>query len=132
MKIGPSSLLFLSILAIGSCDYKPRNQGRALYEKECQSCHMEQGQGLGKLFPPVAKSDYVLQHKDQLACLIRNGIAGDMLVNGQLYSGEMAGNSQLTEIEINNLVHYILVDLNDQKEAYQISDIKAQLQACKQ
>lgn len=131
MKIGPSSLLFLSILAIGSCDYKPRNQGRALYEKECQSCHMEQGQGLGKLFPPVAKSDYVLQHKDQLACLIRNGIAVDMLVNGQLYSGEMAGNSQLTEIEINNLVHYILVDLNDQKEAYQISDIKAQLQACK-
>ena len=92
---------------------------------------MENGQGLGKLIPPVANSDYVVNHREDLACLIRNGIEGEIIVNGQNYSGEMDGNSQLTEIEINNLVHYILVDLNQQKDPYQISEVRAQLERCK-
>lgn len=129
------SILSVSILSaallMNGCDYKPRNQGKALFEKECQSCHMEKGQGLGKLFPPVANADYVVNNKTQLACLIRNGIQGQLTVNGQEYTGEMEGNLQLTEIEISNLVHYILVDLNNQKDAYQISEIKAQLELCK-
>jgi mono/diheme cytochrome c family protein len=132
MRLNLRHAVVASVLLLLGCDYKPRNQGRVLYEKECQSCHMENGQGLGKLIPPVAKSDYVVKHRDDLACLIRNGIAGEMTVNGQVYTGEMAGNSQLTEIEINNLVHYILVDLNDQKEPFQISEVRAQLERCKQ
>jgi len=131
MRFNTRAAFVFTLMVLIGCDYKPRNQGRVLYEKECQSCHMENGQGLGKLIPPVANSGYVVNHREDLACLIRNGIEGEIIVNGQNYSGAMDGNSQLTEIEINNLVHYILVDLNQQKDPYQISEVRAQLERCK-
>jgi len=116
---------------MSACDYKPRNQGRVLYERECASCHMENGQGLGELIPPVAYADYVVQNKERLACIIRNGIAGPMTVNGVDYEGEMEGNTQLSDIEINNLIHYILVDMNQQEDHFVISDIRSQLENCR-
>lgn len=91
---------------------------------------MENGQGLGELIPPVANADYVVKHKEDLACIIRHGIAGPMTVNGIEYDGEMEGNTKLSDIEINNLIHYLLVDLNQQKEHFVISDIRAQLEDC--
>ncbi len=123
-------LALTGITVFDACDYKPRNQGQKLYEKECASCHMENGQGLGELIPPVANADYVVKHKEDLACIIRHGIAGPMTVNGIEYDGEMEGNTKLSDIEINNLIHYLLVDLNQQKEHFVISDIRAQLEDC--
>jgi mono/diheme cytochrome c family protein len=91
---------------------------------------MESGQGLGELIPPVANADFVIENKDDLACIIRHGISGSIMVNGKRYEGEMAGNSQLSDVEINNLIHYILVDLNGQTSAFVISDIREQLREC--
>ena len=121
--------LCVSMSCLG-CDYKPRNQGKSLYNKHCQSCHMENGQGLGALMPPVANSDYVRDHSQELACLIRNGISGKITVNGVTYNSEMPGNRQLTEVEVNNLIHFLLVDFNNQESAYSLKEIKEQLQNC--
>ena len=52
------------------------------------------------------------------------------MVNGLEYDGQMAGNRQLTEVEITNLVHYILVDLNEQEKAFTALEVKAQLENC--
>ena len=43
------------------------NAGKRLYEQHCQSCHMPDGKGLGKLIPPLAGADYVLQGGPELA-----------------------------------------------------------------
>ena len=128
-KVWFSALLCVAIAS--ACDYKPRNQGRVLYERHCQSCHMENGQGLGELIPPVAKADYVLDNKEDLACIIRRGIDGPLVVNGVEYDGQMDGNLQLNDIEINNLVHYILVDLNAQEEYFDINEVRVQLESCR-
>ncbi|MEZ4721134.1 MAG: cytochrome c [Flavobacteriales bacterium] len=131
--MGFRQVIFLAIaLIVASCDYKPKNQGRALYNANCQSCHMEQGQGLGQLYPPIRSSDYVLEHKTELACLIRFGIAGKLDVNGVQYDGEMNGYPRLTETEVSNLVHYILVELNAQENPYTIKEIREQLEECAQ
>jgi mono/diheme cytochrome c family protein len=124
---------FLALVGLSinqSCDYKPRNQGKALYAQHCQSCHMDSGEGLGKLFPPVKNSDYLLANTTELACLIRHGIDGEISVNGIDYDGQMAGNRQLTDVEITNLVHYILVDMNGQEKAFTAIEVKAQLDQC--
>ncbi len=34
--------------------------GKRSYEVKCSNCHQSEGQGLGKLYPPLAKSDYLL------------------------------------------------------------------------
>ncbi len=113
-----------------SCNYKPKNQGRALYNQHCSSCHMENGQGLGELYPPVAKSDYVLANKESLACLIKNGVSGPVTVNGVTYNTAMSGNPQLTQNEISNLVYYILVELNGHDDSYSFKEVKQQLGQC--
>ena len=130
MKIAWLSIGLVSALLVQSCDYNPRNQGKALYKKHCLSCHMDNGEGLGELFPPITKSDYLLQNQSELACLIRHGVEGKIMVNGLEYDGQMAGNRQLTEVEITNLVHYILVDLNEQEKAFTALEVKAQLENC--
>lgn len=124
------ALVLTALVGVFSCDYKPRNQGHSVYVKHCQSCHLENGEGLGALIPPVANADYVTERSDELACLITHGISGNITVNGVAYEGEMPGNKLLTDVELTNLIHYILVDLNQQENPYVINDIKAQLANC--
>lgn len=99
--------------------------------QHCQSCHMEQGQGLGKLMPPIANADFVKNNGAQLSCIIRNGLSEEIDVNGQPYNGKMPGYPQLTETEISNLVYYIMVELNQMEQGYNIKEIRAQLEGCK-
>ena len=117
-------------LLVASCDYKPMNQGQSLYRQHCQSCHMEEGQGLGELYPPVANSDYIKENSEKLACLIRHGIAGEIMVNGVAYNAEMSGYPQLTENEISNLVYFLTVEWNGQTEPYTLKEVKDQLSDC--
>jgi len=121
-------VLLLSTLF--SCDYKPKNQGKALYLQHCQSCHMEQGQGLGKLMPPIANADFVKNNSAQLSCFIRNGLSEEIVVNGQSFNGNMLGYPQLTETEISNLVYYIMIELNQMEQGYNIKEIREQLEGC--
>lgn len=124
------SVLSLAAFVVFACDYKPRNQGHSVYVKHCQSCHLENGEGLGALFPPVANADFVVENSDQLACIISKGMSGKIVVNGVEYEGEMPGNTKLTEVELTNLIHYILVDLNQKENPYVIKDIRAMLSDC--
>jgi len=124
-------LLLPALWWVWACDYKPRNQGRSLYERHCQGCHMEAGQGLGELFPPVSSSDYAVQNAAQLSCIIRNGLEGPITVNGKEYNGEMQGNVRLTDVEISNLVHYLLEVMNEHENPYGIGEIRKQLEQCK-
>jgi mono/diheme cytochrome c family protein len=34
--------------------------GLRLYQQHCMGCHGEKGEGQGLLYPPLAKSDYLL------------------------------------------------------------------------
>jgi mono/diheme cytochrome c family protein len=126
------ALVILGLVSCTACDYKPLNQGKSLYNQNCLSCHMDNGEGLGALFPPLAHADYVLENADQLACIIRYGIEGELTVNGVKYDGEMNGDQQLSETEVSNIIHYILVDLNQQEDHPGIIEIREQLQNCKQ
>ena len=45
--------------------------GQKLYELHCQTCHMADGKGLGKVVPPLAGADYLLKGGPELACLLR-------------------------------------------------------------
>jgi len=68
---------------------------------------MEKGEGLGRLIPPLAQSDYLKQHQSQIACLIRNGISDTLVVNGILYDVPMEGIKTLSNAEIGNIINYI-------------------------
>lgn len=122
------AIVFLLVSA--ACDYKPVNQGARLYKQHCASCHMDDGTGLEKLFPTLAKADFVVEHSAQLPCIIRHGISMPMVVNGIDYEAPMPGNAVLTEVEIANLVGYILKEMNGTESAPSLAEVRVQLNSC--
>ena len=91
---------------------------------------MDNGEGLGTLYPPLKDADFVLENKESLACIIRHGMSGPIMVNGKLYQAEMPGNPRLTDFEISNLVHYLLEEMNEQENTMTVRDIRSQLESC--
>ena len=90
----------------------PLEKGKKLFKNNCAICHGNNGIGLGPTFPPVANADYVKNKSDlELYDIIKNGISGEIIVNGIKYNGVMLG-VNLNRNEIENIVKY-LIYLND-------------------
>ncbi len=110
----PFSLLALAaLLALPGCFTNKGHQGERLYGQHCASCHGEQGQGIGQLVPPLAGSDYLAQHPGQLACIVRQGLKGPIVVNGVGYDQLMLGvqdtttHRHLSPAQITNLLNFV-------------------------
>ena len=82
-------------------------QGQQLYQTHCSNCHQEDGTGLSRLIPPLAQSDYMLADVDRTLCLIKYGLQGEIIVNGESYQQAMPANERLRDIEIAQIATYI-------------------------
>ncbi|MBS9524943.1 cytochrome c [Litoribacter alkaliphilus] len=82
-------------------------EGKTLYEQNCSNCHQSDGTGLGRVIPPLAQADFMLEDQGRTARLIRYGIKGEITVNGVQYNQNMPANTQLTPIEIAQIMTYI-------------------------
>ena len=90
----------------------PLEKGKKLFKNNCAICHGNNGIGLGPTFPPVANADYVKNKSDlELYDIIKNGISGEIIVNGIKYNGVMLG-VNLDRNEIENIIKYLRY-LND-------------------
>jgi len=112
------------------CFSNRQNEGEKLYQTHCSSCHGEQGEGLRRLIPPVAASDYVAKHRDQLPCLIRRGVKGPMVVNGILYNQVMPGHEDLTDSQITNLLNFVQRNWGNHNEPYTVREVSELLAPC--
>lgn len=130
-----SSLGFICLFLIGLfltyCeDSQEFKQGQSLYLNYCSSCHLERGQGLRGLYPPLAKSDYLAEHQEEFACLIRYGIEEKIKVNGKEYELPMAGIKDLSDFEITNIINFINHSWGNDLGYVKFVDVKNQLNAC--
>ncbi len=91
---------------------------------------MESGQGLGELIPPLADSDYYLDHYDDLSCIITQGLSGKIIVNGQPYEEEMLALNNISLAELSNLINYMNSQWYPDKIEVNLNTIKAQLANC--
>ncbi len=81
--------------------------GRTLYQTLCISCHMDSGEGLGKLIPPLKGSDYLLADVPAMSRIVKYGMKGPLTVNGVEYNQPMPANPRLTNLEIAEVLTYI-------------------------
>ena len=100
------SLILLGLITFTSCEQETYMQGKRLYEAHCNNCHMEDGMGLAKLIPPLANSDYLKDNQDKIACILRYGQTGKVIVNNVIYDQEMPS-KKYTEVQITNIINYI-------------------------
>jgi len=83
-------------------------RGAKVYSEYCIRCHMSEGEGISKIFPPLAKSDWLT--KDNITNAIRAvkyGQSGEITVNGETYNGVM-GALGLYENEVADVMNYII------------------------
>ncbi len=104
--------------------------GQVIYDRDCAKCHMEAGQGLGRLYPPLAQSDYLNTHWDSIVCLIVNGQSGSIIVNQKEFNLKMPPNPSLTAIDLNNLLHFISAAWGNNLSPFTLEKVRDALHDC--
>ena len=82
------------------------SDGKLIYEDFCIQCHLFNGEGIEKIYPPLNNSDYLLKNLDKSIYSIKYGLTGEIIVNGIKYSGVMASQG-LEDDEIADVMNYI-------------------------
>ena len=81
--------------------------GAALFNGTCSVCHQASGAGLPNIFPPLAKSDFLLADKRRSIEIVLNGLNGPVKVNGAAFNSVMPPMSQLTDDDVANILTYV-------------------------
>lgn len=126
-------LFYLCVIAVSLLSFqKPApfdlkasiNRGKEVYTNYCVSCHMEKGEGLEDVYPPVAKSDYLMADKKRSIVQVLKGVTGEIKVNGKTYNGEMSG-FDLTDQEVSDVLNYIRNSFGNKGGAVTPAEVKA-------
>ncbi|MCM4169065.1 Cytochrome c6 [Arenibacter antarcticus] len=91
-------------------------RGADIYSDFCVTCHLPNGQGVKKTFPPLAKSDYLLQKREESIRGIKFGQQGEIVVNGITYNNTMP-TMGLDDGEIADVMNYILNSWGNKSKA---------------
>jgi cytochrome c551 len=105
-------------------------RGEKLYFKHCANCHQKNGTGLGRLYPPLAKSDFIDDNFDAIFCIMKYGVKGSLLVNGVEFNKAMPAIPALTDLEISELATYIGNSWSREKGPVQIQRVTKSLDNC--
>ena len=103
-------------------------RGEEVYATNCSSCHMPNGEGLEGAFPPVAKTDYVKDHKRAIN-IILEGQEGEITVNGKKYNVPMAALSHLSDQQVADVLNYIRNSWSNKNPMIKATQVKAQRKA---
>jgi nitrite reductase (NO-forming) len=99
-------------------------RGKEVYNTQCITCHMEKGEGMESVFPPLAKSDYLMADKTRSIKQILEGASGEMTVNGKTYNGEMPA-IDLTDEQVSDVLNYVRNSWGNKGAAVTPDEVKA-------
>lgn len=80
-------------------------RGSNIYASNCIACHMDTGEGMAGVFPPLKGSDYLKDKKKVIQAML-NGLQGEIVVNGKKYNSAMPA-SGLNNKEIADVLTYV-------------------------
>ncbi|MEQ8301889.1 MAG: cytochrome c [Cyclobacteriaceae bacterium] len=99
-------LTLLSFRKIQSDLVESIKRGKEIYSNNCLTCHMDSGEGIEGVYPPLAKSDYLMADKNRSIQQILEGSIGTMTVNGIKYNGFMTP-FNLNDQEVSDVLNYV-------------------------
>ncbi|GLU45147.1 c-type cytochrome [Allomuricauda sp. NBRC 101325] len=80
-------------------------KGKGVYQTLCASCHMAEGTGVNRVFPPLESSEN-LKDASYVAKTIKNGMSGPIKVKGVTYNSSMLA-MNLSDQQISDVMNYI-------------------------
>lgn len=142
MQIKKYLLKICILLFITSCSGKQENRqedlkmqqymiaGKQLYIQHCSACHQPEGEGLARLYPPLNKSDYMVENLVEVACMIRYGKTEPLTVNGITYTQPMPGIPSLTNLEIAEILTFIYNSWEHERGMINVKDVDQMMNKC--
>lgn len=100
-------------------------RGKDIYTAQCMSCHMDEGQGIEDVYPPLAKSDYLMNDKLRSIDNVIHGVTGQITVNGKIYNMDMTPFDFLTDQEVRDVLNYIRNSWGNKGEAVTQEEVTA-------
>jgi len=104
-------------------------RGKTSYEKHCANCHGKNGEGLQLLIPPLTDPKWV--NNDSIVCIIRNGLEGNITVNGNPYNSRMTSNYTIENDEMADLISYIRHEFTKKPQRIKLKEVSEQILKCK-
>ncbi len=98
-------------------------RGKATYLGSCTACHQQNGSGVPNVFPPLAKSDWLMADKDRSIKAVLSGLQGEIQVNGVKYTGVMPPLNHLTDHEIADVLTYVRNSFGNSGDEVQDADV---------
>ncbi len=103
-------------------------QGSKVYANNCLMCHQLKGEGVPQVFPPLAKSDFMMKlaenDRKALVRIIKYGKTGKITVNGVEYNAAMPPLTNLSEEEIASVLTYITNSWDNTAYAFSVAEVK--------
>jgi mono/diheme cytochrome c family protein len=130
IRVYLKTLSVCTCLCLISCNSNSYSRGELLYQKNCANCHLDNGEGLGALIPPLANADYLKLQRAQLPCIVRNGLQDTLIVNGKTYTEKMPPAANLSDVDIANVLNYINQAWGNNNGAYQLEEVRSILKGC--
>ncbi len=119
------SCISLFIFSFTQKPLQDNNKGKELYSLYCQNCHMEKGEGVEGLYPPLAKTSYLKDAKKNIK-IILEGQSGEITVNEKKYNTDMPAQAYLTDEEIADILNYVRSSWGNKYAAIKPAQVKAE------
>ena len=106
---------------------KAMETGKAIYNGKgnCFACHQPTGVGVPGVFPPLAKSDFLLADKKRAIVQTIYGSKTPITVNGIKYPGGIMTNVPMTDQEVVDVVNYTLNSWGNKGGVVTLEEVKA-------
>jgi mono/diheme cytochrome c family protein len=98
--------------------------GKTVYSTYCQMCHQPTGLGIPNVYPPLAKSDYLMADTKRAIDHIKNGKQGEITVNGKKYNQVMPA-QPINEQQIVDVMNYVRNSFGNKGKAVTMAEVKA-------
>jgi nitrite reductase (NO-forming) len=98
------------------------DHGKQVYSTVCAACHQANGQGLPGVFPPLAKSDYLMADPQRAVRILLEGLSGPITVNGQQFQGVMP-KLPLTDRDIAGVLSYVQNAFGNEGPAIKVAEV---------
>ena len=98
-------------------------KGKRVYSQACFACHLVTGEGMAGVFPPLAKSDFLMADKDRAIRAVTKGLAGPIKVNGKDYNGVMPP-VMLNDEQISQVLTYIRNEWGNEGDIVTVDEVR--------
>ena len=98
-------------------------RGKKVFLSACFACHMQEGQGLPAVFPPLAGSDFLKADKERAIRIPLKGLSGPITVNGKPYNNLMPP-QQFTDDQIADVLTYVMNSWGNDFGTVSAADVK--------